>query len=128
MDNKLPIGKNQGQKRKWIKNIGFLVIVGIIAAVFLISYKQPSKLTERSYNSVINSANKGEISKLEINGDTITVTKKGDSKATEKTVKQPGADLYDSVGGLTNREVTVTFKPSSSSGATWTALAINLLP
>ncbi|HPW48131.1 MAG TPA: ATP-dependent zinc metalloprotease FtsH, partial [Candidatus Saccharibacteria bacterium] len=73
-------------------------------------------------------ANKGEISKLEISGEQVKVTVKNQNKPTEKTHIQQGADLYNSVGGLTNRNVTVVFKPVSNSGATWTALAINLLP
>ncbi|HUD03265.1 MAG TPA: ATP-dependent zinc metalloprotease FtsH [Patescibacteria group bacterium] len=128
MEKKLPRGKNQTTQRKWFKNIGFVVIVGLIAAIFLVGYNQPAKLTEVPYNQVINSANKGEISNLNVNGANITVTKKGDSKASEKTIMQSGSDLYNSVGGLTNRNVTVSFQPVSTSGATWTALAINLLP
>ena len=59
---------------------------------------------------------------------TLKSLKKGEDKPSEKTRKQQGVDLYDTVGGLTNRDVTVDFKAVSNSSATWTALAINLLP
>lgn len=128
MDKKILRGKSQDPKKRWIKNIGFIIIICLVAGVFLWSFKQPVKLTERSYNDVINRANKGEISKLEVNGEEIKVVKKGEDKPSEKTRKQQGVDLYDTVGGLTNRAVTVDFKAVSNSSATWTALAINLLP
>lgn len=128
MEKKLPKGKLPPAKRKWFKNIGFILILVIISAIFLYSFNQPDKLEEKSYNDVIARANKGEISKLEVSGNSIKVTKNGENKPSEKTQKQEGVDLYDNTGGLTNRNVTVNFKAGSSSGATWTAIAINLLP
>jgi len=128
MDKKLPLISKQPPKNRWFKNIGLLVILAMLAAVMFYGYRQPEKLVDKPYNDVIARANKGEISKLEINGEQVKVTVKGQNKPTEKTHIQQGADLYNSVGGLTNRNVTVVFKPVSNSGATWTALAINLLP
>jgi cell division protease FtsH len=128
MDKKLPPMNQPAGRKKLFKNIGFLVILAIIGLVFYFGYNQPSELTEKSYNDVINRANKGEISKLEVKGDEIKVTLKDQSEPTEKTRIQAGVNLYDPVGGLTTRDITVDFKPVSTSGATWTALLINLLP
>jgi len=128
MDKNPLKGKNVSPRRRWIKNAGFIAIIAIFAAIFYVGYNQPAKLTVVPYNQVINSANKGEISKLNVNGQTITVTVKGQSKATEKTIMQSGANLYDTNGGLTNRNVTVEFQTVSTGGSTWTNLAINLLP
>lgn len=128
MDKKLPALTQPNPRSKWFKNAGFLLIVGILAAIVYFSMSQPDKLTEKSFNDVINRANKGEISKLEVNGEEIKVTLKGSDKPTEKTRLQAGSNLYNATGGLTNRSVTVDFKAVSNSGATWTALLINLLP
>ena len=128
MSKKLPIIKQPTPSKRWFKNIGFIVILAIVAMAIYYGYHQPDKLTVLPYNQVINQANKGEISKLEVSNDNIKVTKKGEDAPSEKTVKQSGIDLYSAQGGLTNREVTVEFKPASTSGATWTALAINILP
>lgn len=127
MEKKLPTGKKQSNQRKWIKNIGFIVIIAVFAAIFFLSYNQPTKLADKSYNDVMNRANNGEISQLVVDGDKVTVTVKGNEKATEQTRKESGASIYGP-GGLTNRDVTVNFKAGSSAGATWTAIAINLLP
>jgi cell division protease FtsH len=117
----------QDNKKKWIKNIGFFIIIGFFVGILFINYDRPSQLAEKSYNDVINRANNGEIARLEVTGEKITVTLKGQDAATEETRKEEGASIYGP-GGLTNRDVTVDFRSASNSGATWTALAINLLP
>lgn len=127
MDKKPKKGIKQSSNKKLFKNIGFGVIIAVFIGVFLLSYNQPSKLTEKPYNEVINRANSGEVSKLTVSGDKIEVTPKGSDKATEKTRKESNATLYGP-GGITNKDVTVEFKAASNGGATWTALAINLLP
>lgn len=127
MDKKPKKVNKQTSNKKMLKNIGFILIIAIFAGVFFLSYKQPTKLTDKPYNEVINRANSGDISKLIVSGDKIEVTVKGGEKPTEKTRKESNATLYGP-GGLTNKDVTVEFKGSGSSSATWTALAINLLP
>ena len=127
MDKKKQSAKKPNTKKRLYKNIGFAVIVTIFIGVFLLSFRQPAKLSEQSFNDVMNRANRGEISKLVVKGDTIEITPKDQEKATEKTRRDPTANLYGP-GGLTNRDVTVDFKAASSSSATITALAINLLP
>ncbi len=127
MEKKLPRGKKQTSQRKWFKNIGFILIIAAFAAIFFLSYNQPAKLANKSYNDVMNRANKGEISRLVVDGEKVEVTVKGGDKATEVTRKEAGTSLYGP-GGLTNRDVTVDFKASSNAGSTWTAIAINLLP
>lgn len=121
------VPKKPSSQKKWFKNIGFILIIAAFAAIFFLSFNQPVKLAEKSYNDVMNRANKGEISSLLVDGEKIEVTVKGDDKATEKTRKEVGTSIYGP-GGLTNRDVTVNFKPASNTGATWTAIIINLLP
>ena len=127
MDKKKQSTKKPNAKKRLYKNIGFAIIITIFIGVFLLSFRQPAKLSEQSFNDVMNRANRGEISKLVVKGDTIEITPKDQEKATEKTRRDTTANLYGP-GGLTNRDVTVDFKAASSSSATITALAINLLP
>lgn len=127
MDKKPKKGTKQPQNKKLFKNIGFAAIIVVFLGVFLLSYNQPTKLAEKPYNEIINRANSGDITKLTVSGDKIEATVKGGDKATEKTRKEDNATLYGP-GGITSKELTVEFKAASSSGATWTALAINLLP
>jgi cell division protease FtsH len=124
--SKMPV-KKPDDKRKLYKNIGFAVIISAFIGVFLLSFNQPAELAEKSYNDVINRANRGEISRITVQGENVEVTLKYQDKPSEKTRKDPSASIYGP-GGLTNRDVTVDFKESSNSGATITMLAINLLP
>ena len=127
-EKKTPQLPKPSNNKKTIKNIGFLLILVIIGAVVYFGYNQPENLAEKPYNDVINRANSGEISKLEIKGEEIKVTLKGQEQPSEKTRLQEGVDLYGAVGGLTNRDVQVAFESASNSKATWTALFVNLLP
>jgi len=127
MDKRKLPPKKGSTKKTWIKNTGFVLIILLFIGIFLLSYRQPSKLEEKTFNDVMNRANSGEVVKLTVQGSNIEVTTKGNDKPTEKTRKENNATLYGP-GGLTNRDVEVVFKEASNSGATWTALAINLLP
>jgi cell division protease FtsH len=127
MDKRKQPPKKGSSKKTWVKNTGFVLIILFFIGIFLFSYRQPSKLEEKTFNDVMNRANSGEVVKISVQGSNIEVTTKGNDKPTEKTRKENNATLYGP-GGLTNRDVEVVFKESSNSGATWTALAINLLP
>jgi len=127
MDKKKSPQKKPDDKKKLYKNLGFAIIVALFVGVFLISFNRPAELAEKPYNDVMNRANRGEVSKLVVSGDKIEVTLKDQDKPSERTRGESGASVYGP-GGLTNRDVTVEFKAASSSGATFTALLINLLP
>jgi cell division protease FtsH len=127
MDKKKNQPKKPEDKKKLFKNIGFGLIIAVFVGVFLLSFNQPAQLEQKPYNEVINRANRGEISKLVVAGNNVEIVLKDQEEPSEKTRKEQGASIYGP-GGLTNRDVTVEFKEESSSGATLTALAINLLP
>ena len=136
MDKKKQQPKKPEDKKKLYKNIGFVMIIALFVGVFLMSYSQPAKIENKPYSEIINSANNGEVEKLVVSGEKVEVYLKDSPnkdqpadkrKADRQTRKDPSASIYGP-GGLTNKEVTVEFKEQSSSGATVTALAINLLP
>lgn len=127
MDKKKPNKPQPNDKKKLYKNLGFALIITLFIGVFLLSFNRPAELEKKPYNDVMNRANRGEVSKLVVNGEKIEVTLKDQDKASEVTRGEANSSIYGP-GGLTNRDVTVEFKESSSSGATFTALLINLLP
>ncbi len=104
----------------------WLVLVASTLAVIAITSPQES-LKQVSLKSVTERANKGEISKIEIEGDDVKVTPKGQDKATEKSTKEPNASIYEQ--GL-NKDANVDVsikKPSETGNALWAAASI-LLP
>jgi cell division protease FtsH len=101
-----------------------ILIIGTLTVVALMNPQQGLK--EVSISSVINRANKGEISKIEIQGNDVRVTPKGEDKATERSVKEGGSSLYEQ--GLQQNKTDVTVVPPSTTGDTIWNLAIIIVP
>jgi cell division protease FtsH len=112
--------------RKGFKNFGFIALVVLMGLIFFAALRQPSTLKEVAFSDVINRANKGEISKIEINGNELEITKKGEDKPTEKSRKGANSEIQEQ--GLTNKDVEVVYKPESSAGSTWANIGISILP
>lgn len=116
--------KNPSGGRKYLKNIGFGLIVLSLVAIVFVNNSRPSELTKVDFSSVVDRANKGEIAKLTIEGDRVEVTKSGEDKATEFTIKEPFASIYEQ--GLEQGKTVVDSRQKSTSNATWTNLLINI--
>lgn len=118
--------KNDYNKRRGFRTFGFMALIVLIGLIIFAAYRQPSKLEQVPYNDVINRANDGEIQKIEIKGDTLTITPKGDSEPTQESRKEPGSSIYEQ--GLTNREVEVVNEAADTSGNTWLNIGISIVP
>lgn len=116
---KQPSGKN-----KLFKNLGFALIIVSILAIGLVSYPKSDNLERVVLSDVVTRANNGEVEKLTIIGDKIEVTKKGESKASQFTFKEPFASIYEQ--GLEQSKTKVDNQEESRSGETWTNLLINI--
>ena len=66
-----------------------ILVVGTLAVIAILSPHQ--NLKEVPISSVIDRANKGEIAKIEVQGNDVTVTPKNESKPTERSVKENGS-------------------------------------
>lgn len=107
-------------------NVAFWVIILAGIAVFAWANGEFSaSLKNVSISEVISRANKGEISKIEIQGNDVKITTKGQQKPTEKSVKEAGT-IYEQ--GLEKGKTTVEVKPVDNSSDVWWNLAIMLLP
>jgi cell division protease FtsH len=78
-------------------------------------------------SDVITRANKGEITRIVVEGNNLTITPKGSDKATEKSVKDASSSLQEQ--GLKNdAPVTIEIKtPSATADVLWN-LAIIIIP
>ncbi len=119
-----PAGGNNSRKN--FKNFGFVALLILIGLIIFASLSQPTTLKEVPFSQVISQANAGNIKEITIQGNTLKVTKKGESQASEKSYKDSSASIYQQ--GLTNKNVVVDIKPESSAGSTWTNLGISILP
>ncbi len=102
-----------------------IIVFGILAVVALVSPQDNLKSVPIS--DVINSANNGQIAKLEVEGDNVKVTPKGSDNPTEKSVKETGVSLQDQ-GLNKTASVQVTVVPQSKTGDTLWNLAIIIIP
>lgn len=78
-------------------------------------------LKEVSITDVVQRANDGKITKLEVQGDEVRVTPKGQKEATEKATKQSG-NLYEQ--GLKEGKTDVEVKPLSDNSVFWNIASI----
>jgi cell division protease FtsH len=105
----------------------FWALIIVVALVLWAVYSPQQNLKDVSFSDVINRANTGEIAKIEIEGDQLTVTPKGQSQPTERSYKEAGSSIYEQ--GLKHEaktEVTVK-KPSDTSNTLWN-IATLLVP
>ncbi len=127
--NKKPFNKPSGNdytKRRGFKNVGFVALVILIGLVLFAAYNQPEELDSLPFSTVITDANNGDIKRIDVQGNELTITKQGEDKPNATSRKEAGSSIYEQ--GLTNREVEVNVKPESSSSDMWTQVGISLLP
>lgn len=116
--------RNSG--RRGFKNIGFIAILVLIALIIFAAVGQPNQLKSVSFSDVIHRANSGQIRQITIQGNSLQITDKGESKPTEQSYKESGSSIYEQ--GLTNRNVNVVVKPDSTAGSTWASIGVSILP
>jgi len=97
----------------------FVVLIGIAVS------SPHSNLKSVPISDVIDRANKGEITKLEIQGDDVKVTPKGQDKPTEESVKE-SSSIYEQ--GLQQGKTQVAVAQPSEMGTTLWNLAIIIVP
>lgn len=118
---------NKGKKFQQTAKIGLfwaiLVFLGLVVYATLVP---GVSLNEVPLTDVIRRANAGEISKIEIQGNNLTITPKGKDKPTEKSIKD-NSSIWEQ-GLKTDAKVDVRIVPPSTTGDTIWNLAIMTVP
>jgi cell division protease FtsH len=114
-----------GNGRRGFKGAGFIALLVLFGLIIFATYGQPSGLKEVPFTQVVEDANRGQYSKIEIKGNELKITKKGDDKATLKSFKDPREGLKEE--GVDQSKVEVAYK-SESAGSVWTNVGLTLLP
>ncbi|HVO86658.1 MAG TPA: ATP-dependent zinc metalloprotease FtsH [Candidatus Binatia bacterium] len=113
--------------RNRFKNIGFVILVALFALIVFAAFKQPTTLKDVPFSQAVSDANSGKTSQIVVNGNQLTITPKGQSQATERSYKEDGSSIYEQ--GLQQGKVTITNKPTSSTGDNWVSLLLgSILP
>lgn len=100
----------------------------VVGAIVVYAFTMPAEsLKTVALSSVVERANKGEIAKIEVQGNELKVTPKGSDSPTEKSTKDPSSSLQEQ--GLkadANVELVIT-QPSNTGDVLWN-LAIIIIP
>lgn len=117
---------NSKNGKRGFRNIGFVALLILFGLIIFAAYSQPSSLKTIPFTQAVNEANEGQYQKIEVKGNEMTITKKGEEKPTLKSFKDPAASLQEE--GLDTSKAEVSYKPESSTGSTLASIGISLLP
>jgi cell division protease FtsH len=116
-----------GGKKNNAKTLVFGLILLLFGALILSSFNGAENLKKVEFSDVIRRANSGEVTKLEVVGDTeVKITKKGEDKASETTIKPSQQSLYEL--GLENKEVAIDYKKADTTGTNIGNVLLQLSP
>lgn len=102
--------------------------VVVFGALLVYSLTSPGeKLKDVAVSDVISRANKGEITKIVVEGNELTVTPKGSDTPTERSIKDASGSLQDQ-GLKQDAQVTIEVKQPSKTGDILWNLAIIIVP
>lgn len=117
-------GSGKGGK---FKNAGFIAFLALIGLIIFTATNQSPELEKVPLSEVVDRANEGEFSRIEIRGNELEVTEEGKEEPTIESIKEDGT-IYDQglergVDGLV-----VDIQPESTTGTTLANIGISLLP
>ncbi len=101
-----------------------LVAFILIGAAFM---SPQDGLEEVPISDVISRANDGQITRIEVQGNDVKVTPKGEEEATQRSIKQSDSSLHEQ-GLSTEAEVELAVTPPSTTNETLWNLAIIAIP
>jgi cell division protease FtsH len=114
---------NKGNNRG-MKNAGFIAL--LVLFVFIIAISNQSNEKTIPISQAVNESNAGKYSKIEVSGNEIQITPKGQKQATLKTYMDRNLSVKDQ--GFDERKVAVAYKSEQSGNSTWVTILANLLP
>lgn len=126
---KLKKGPSKGGKLNFKTILFALLIIGFLFMIFS-SYGKTEDLQEVPISSVIERANKGEIKSIEVSENNLKITREGEDKPAERSMKESGSTLYEQ--GLerneNNADLVVRATKPDKSGEIWTSVLFTLAP
>ena len=121
----LPAG-GPNNKRRGLKNLGFVAILALFVLIGFAAYSQPSKLQEVPFTQVVHEANEGKYKEITVKGETLEITKKEEGDPSLRSEYSGTASLKEE--GIDYSKVTVDYEPASNAGSTWASIGLSILP
>lgn len=108
------------------KQFIFLIVGLLLLAVLFVMSGSQEKLKEVNLSQVITEAREGKIEKIEVIGDRLEITPRGEGAPKQVSRKEPDANLSDY--GIDYSKVTVESKNPEPSSSRYIDIAITILP
>ena len=112
--------------KRGLKNTGFIALIVLFAAVLFAANNKAATLTTIPLTQAVSQSNAGDYQQIAINGNQITITKKGAKTATLKSYDDPSTSLKDQ--GFNISKVTISYKAVSSGSSLLTIGLEYILP
>ncbi|MHB1865497.1 MAG: ATP-dependent zinc metalloprotease FtsH [Candidatus Saccharimonadales bacterium] len=112
-----PNKQKNSSNRYSMRNAGFIALIVLLLLVIYSAFNQPSSLKTIPITQAIQQANAGKYSTMQVSGNEVQITLKGQTKPTLKTYEEPNATLKTE--GLNYSKVNVSASAQSSSSSTW---------
>lgn len=117
MDNKKSFrsanNKKGGNGGRGFRNIGFVALLVLIALVVYATYAQPTATKTIDLTTATEQSQDSKFKKLQVDGNEVLITEKGESKPSLKTFKDPNTSLKED--GFKTSGVEVSYAPESKS-------------
>jgi cell division protease FtsH len=121
-----PAPNRPGNGRRNYKSVGFVAILVLFGLIAWAAYGSSAELKTIPLTQAVAESNEGKYKKIEVGGNEVVITKKGEDKPSLKSFKDPNATMTED--GFNAKKVEVVHKPQSSTSGTLTNIAIGLLP
>ena len=108
------------------RTIIFIVLLSLIGLAFASAYGNDPELEKVSFSNVIDRANNGEISRLDVDQERVEVTPQGEEEATQYAIRDTSGTLQEQ-GLSADAPAEVSYEATDNSRSQWISLAVNLI-
>jgi cell division protease FtsH len=115
-----------GDNRRGMKNATFVALIVLIGLIVFAASSQPSQLKTIPLTQAVTDSNKGEYTKILVNGNQLNITPKGSDHATLRAYSDPNSSLKEV--GFDYNKTQVSYKPESSGSSIWLVLLQSVVP
>ncbi len=128
MEKKKPTRPEPGTpaNRRNVKNLGFAAIIVLLFLIIFSAYHQPSNLKAIPLTQAITQENAGAYKSIQVSGNELDITLKGQASPTLKTFSDPNASLKSL--GFNFSKVEITYKSQGGTTSAWVTIGESVIP
>ncbi len=121
-----PNRKSGKSTNRGMKNAGFVALIVLFGLIIFAASNQPSTLKQIPITTAVQQANAGKYAKITVNGNQLSITKKGEGQPSLKSYLEPNATLKDE--GFNYSKVEINATAQSNGTSTWLSIGESVVP